>query len=118
MVLVVEDEDAIRRYATALLTELGFTVVGAADGNQALATFHDQGDDLALVLLDLTLPGLSGEEILEEMAKLGTKTPVVVCSGSDAQAVRRLFGGQRVAGFLTKPYGLEQLRSTLRAALS
>jgi CheY-like chemotaxis protein len=118
VVLVVEDEDAVRRYATGLLAELGFTVVSAADGTQALEVVRARGAELVLILLDLTLPGLGGEAVLDEIERVGTKVPVVMCSGSDPHTVRRLFAGHRVAGYLAKPYGLEQMRTTLHAALT
>jgi DNA-binding response OmpR family regulator len=115
LVLLVEDEEPLRRYAARLLTELGFTVVGAADGAQALDVFRERGAELSLVLLDLTLPGLSGEAVLSEIQQAGV--PVVLSSGADSLEVRRRFAGRGVAGFLAKPYGLDQLRTTLRDAV-
>lgn len=116
LVLVVEDEDPVRRYAAGLLTELGFTVVGAADGSQAVDVFRQRQAELALVLLDLTLPGAGGEAVLAEIEAENPKVPVVVCSGRDAREVRRSFAGHNLAGVLPKPYGLEQMRAALRQA--
>jgi two-component system cell cycle sensor histidine kinase/response regulator CckA len=110
LVLLVEDEAPVRRYAARLLAELGFTVVGAADGAEAVAVFHERGAELALVLLDVSLPGPSGEELLDEIKGV----PVVLCSGYDARTARRRFGDHPVAGFLAKPYGLDQMRTALR----
>jgi CheY-like chemotaxis protein len=118
LALIVEDEDPIRRYAARLLTDLGFTTVGVADGAAALEVFRERRGELSLVLLDLTLPGLGGEAVLAELENDGSKVPVVVVSGYDALTVRRQIAGRRVAGFLAKPYGLEQLRTALREALA
>ncbi len=118
LVLVVEDEDPVRRYATGLLTELGFTVVGAADGTQALEIFRQRHHELALILLDLTLPGLTGEAVLAGIEDNDSKVPVVVCSGLDVRQVRRSFAGHHLAGVLPKPYGLDQMRTAVREAVS
>jgi CheY-like chemotaxis protein len=113
LVLVVEDEDPLRRYAARLLADLGFTVVGAADGTEAVEVFRERGTELALVLLDVSLPGLSGEALLDQL----TGVPVVLCSGYDARTARRQFGEHHVAGYLAKPYGLDQLRTALRGVV-
>src|SRR5215217_6086224 len=113
LALVVEDEDPVRRYATRLLTDLGFTVVAAADGAEAIDVFRDRHSELALILLDLTLPGLTGDAVLAELEAQGVKVPIVICTGHDARSVRRQFAGRAVAGFLAKPYGLEQMRTAL-----
>ena len=117
LVLLVEDEDPVRRYAARTLTELGFTVVGAADGNEALEIFQERKGELVLVVLDLTLPGLSGEAVLTGLEDHATAVPVVLSSGADPATARRRYRGHAVAGFLPKPYGLEQMRATLSEVL-
>src|SRR6266536_2606272 len=103
LVLVVEDEDPVRRYAAGLLTELGFTVVGAADGSQAVDVFRQRQAELALVLLDLTLPGAGGEAVLTEIEAENPKVPV--------GAVVELAGGaddRRWYGPVPQPGGEQQ----------
>jgi CheY-like chemotaxis protein len=118
LVLVAEDEDPVRRFATLLLNELGFVVVTAANGADALDIFRERHGELAMVLLDLTMPGLTGEEFLAAIARdaPGARTPIMVCTGSDSDGVSQRFPGQ-IAGVLKKPYRLEEFRTTLRGAL-
>jgi CheY-like chemotaxis protein len=113
-VLLVEDEDPVRRYASLLLTELGFTVLAAADGTAALDLFRTHKDQVVLVLLDVSLPGLGGDAVAAELKSEGAAVPVVLCSGYDARTIRQRFAGYGVAGFLAKPYSLDQMRTTLR----
>lgn len=114
LVLLVEDEDPVRRYATLLLRELGFTVLDASDGTAALDLFRTHKDEVVLVLLDVTLPGLAGDEVVAELKNEGPAVPVVLCSGYDARTIRQRFAGYGVAGFLAKPYSLDQMRTALR----
>jgi CheY-like chemotaxis protein len=115
LVLLAEDEDPVRRLTTAMLTELGFTVVPAADGVRALDVIRERRDELALVLLDPTMPEMTGGEILTEMESEGIRIPVILCSGHNARELSVRFAG-RVVGFLQKPYRFEELRATVQKA--
>jgi CheY-like chemotaxis protein len=117
-VLVVDDEAAVRRLAARMLTQLGFTAVEAADGTEALAILRRDAGQIALVILDLTIPGMQVDELLTEIERDDIRVPVVICSGHDAQAQRQRFAGHRVAGYLQKPYRLDNLRTAVLAALS
>jgi CheY-like chemotaxis protein len=116
-ILIVDDEPAVRRLAGRMLGQLGFTAVEAADGAQAVEALWRQPERFALVLLDLTIPGLDVEEFLAKIERDGLPVPVVICSGYGAQDVEARFSGRAVAGFLQKPFGLENLRTALRDAL-
>jgi len=118
LVLVVDDEALVRRLATRLLARLGFGTVEAADGAETVEILRRRHEELALVLLDLTVPGLDVEELLAIAEEAGSAVPVVICTGSDTKELgRRRFAGRRVAGYLQKPYGLAGLRAALDDAL-
>jgi CheY-like chemotaxis protein len=117
LVLVVEDEDPVLRFATGMLTTLGFNVVSATDGVGALEVFQRHRDELALVLLDLTMPGMDGEELLSELERGPGRVPIVVSSGHDIVDLGMRLNRDRLAGFLQKPYRLEEMRATLQDAL-
>ncbi|WP_285742678.1 response regulator [Lentzea sp. NBRC 105346] len=117
LVLVVEDEDPVRRYTVGLLVELGFTVVQAADGAQAIEIVRERGGELRAMLLDHSMPGMSGEDVLAALERDGVKIPVVLTSGHDEAALRRRFDGYPVAGFLQKPFRIETLDETVRQAI-
>jgi CheY-like chemotaxis protein len=92
-VLVVDDEAAVRRLAGRMLSPLGYTAVEAADGAQALATLGQSPERFALILLDLTIPGLDVEEFLARIERDGLRIPVVISSGYGALDVGARFAG-------------------------
>jgi two-component system cell cycle sensor histidine kinase/response regulator CckA len=117
-VLVAEDDDAVRRMTVMMLESIGLTVVSASDGAQALHLFKTRADEFAFVLLDLTMPGMSGDEVITELECIGTTTPIVLASGYDSQELSQRFVGRGVAAFLQKPYQLSQLRATVLEVLT
>jgi signal transduction histidine kinase len=110
-VLVVDDNAQIRALARYLLESFGFQVVTVDDGAQALRAITEGVNEFAFVLLDLMMPGMSGEEVVDELDRLGVNTPVILCSGYHSHELNQRFLGRGVAAFLQKPYHIEQLRA-------
>lgn len=101
--LLVEDEDGLRRLVSEFLRSSGFDVTEAVDGPSAVARFAESGPfDLALV--DLNLPGFSGVEVCRRIHQAAPAQPIVICSAAilpdSEDALRRL----RIDHFLTKPF--------------
>jgi PAS domain S-box-containing protein len=116
-VLVVDDEDAIRVLAGRMLESLGFAVLTARDGREAVALFAARADEITAVLLDLTMPGLDGVETFRELRRLRADVKVVLSSGYGEKEVAVRLGGEKPAGFVAKPYRVEELRQAMRDAL-
>ena len=114
-ILVVDDEAEVRSLLAQCLGQAGFAVVTAADGEEALARMR--GDRPAAVLLDLTMPRLSGLQALPEMKRIAPDTPIIICTAhSDvATAVSAMRLG--AYDYLTKPFDLELLRASARRAV-
>ena len=110
-VLVVDDDDAVRGMAVRMVASLGFEVVSAADGDEAVRELSERPGAFAFVLLDLMMPGMGGEEVMLEMERIGATTPVVLSSGYDSEQISRRFVGGIVAAVLQKPYEINQLRA-------
>jgi PAS domain S-box-containing protein len=109
LILIADDEELVRRAARAALQEAGYRTVEAADGLAALDLFRRQGDEIALVLLDMTMPILSGDEAVRHMMGIRPDTVVVASSGYGELEARRRFDGTGISAFLQKPYSSEQL---------
>ena len=117
-ILVVDDEEMIRTLCAHMLERLGFESLLAADGRQALEIYREHLNEISLVLLDLSMPQMDGEETLRKLRLLDPQVPVVFSSGYAEQDITSRLAGQNLAGFVQKPYTLRLLRERLREALS
>ena len=114
-VLIVEDETPIREGLVDRFGREGFDVTGVADGEAAVDALSADGFDL--VLLDLMLPGLSGEEVLLSMRKHGDRTPVIVVSARGREPDRVLLLTLGADDYVVKPFGVRELVARARAIL-
>ncbi len=103
-ILVVDDQEPILRMARAILERAGYTVIVAENGEEAISLFHEDAGQISAVLLDMTMPIMSGAETLRQLRELKPDVPVILSSGfSEIEALAR-FPGSTVEGFLQKPY--------------
>jgi signal transduction histidine kinase/CheY-like chemotaxis protein len=115
-VLVVDDDEAVRALAKWVVEKAGFGAVTARDGDEALRTFKANPAQFCLVLLDLTMPRMSGAEVVVGLRAIRPEVPVVIITGHGEEVVAAdLQTG--VAEFLQKPFGPDQLRAVLRRHL-
>jgi PAS domain S-box-containing protein len=117
-ILVVDDEESVRKVAEKMLALCGFRVLAAANGREAIALFQESHEQIACVLLDLTMPQMDGEETFRELRRIRGDLRVILASGYSETEVSRRFAGQNVAGFIEKPYELAMLNVKLREALT
>jgi CheY-like chemotaxis protein len=96
-----------------MLEELGFTVVTASDGQEALEIFTARSD-IPFVLLDLTMPRMDGEQTFKALRSINPDVKIVMSSGYNEQDVTQRFSGKGLDGFVQKPYKLTVLRDALR----
>ncbi|HTP60300.1 MAG TPA: response regulator, partial [Spirochaetia bacterium] len=116
-ILLVDDEEGVRDVGRQMIEHLGFCVMTAGGGVEALATVSEHRDDIACVILDLTMPSMDGEEVFQEMRKLAPEMKIVLSSGFNQQTVTQQWAGKDLAGFIQKPYNLSTLESTLKEVL-
>src|SRR5262249_12695410 len=116
-VLLVEDEADVREVAARMVVSLGYKVVETPDGEAAIEELRRSGDWIRVVLLDLTMPKLDGEETFRCLRAIRPDVPVVMMSGFSENELSSRFAGQGVAGFLAKPFTLETLAERLRMAI-
>ena len=117
-VLVVDDEELVRAIAKRALELFGYRVLVADGGLAAIDVLKRHAGGIAAVVLDLSMPGMSGQEALPEILKIRPEAKVVVSSGYSESETMRLFQGQRVAGFIQKPYTAEGLARKLQATIA
>jgi len=117
-VLLVEDEPMVRDMARTMLTELGFAVLEAKDGIEAMEVFPRHRDRVGCVLSDLTMPRMDGWETLAALRRIAPDIPVILASGYDQAQVMAGDHPERPQGFLSKPYRLAELGKAVHHALS
>ena len=117
LILVVDDEEMVGRTAKAVLRRYGYTVLLAEDGRLALDVFREIADRVQLVLLDLNMPVMGGEEALRQLKLIRPDVRVILSSGYNEMEASRLFTDKGLVGFIQKPYTAAQLAEKIRAAL-
>ena len=115
-ILVVEDEDVVRTTCQGMLRRQGYSTIPAANGKEALRFLADQAERIDLILLDLTMPGMSGSEVLTTVKGKWPKIPVILCSGY--LAGQRGRESSAASAELAKPYSWRQLIETVHSVLS
>jgi two-component system cell cycle sensor histidine kinase/response regulator CckA len=118
VILVVDDEETVRTVARIALEKAGFRVLTAVDGREALELFHRETGLIDLVLLDMTMPHLSGEETFRELRRMRQDVRVILSSGYNEMDAVSKFAGKGLAGFIQKPYRPIDLISRVKSALA
>jgi PAS domain S-box-containing protein len=111
-VLFVDDEEGIRVIGSALLKAMGFSVINASSGREALEIFNMQ-DGISLVLLDMIMPEMSGMETYRVLRGLSTSIPVIICSGYSFEDIVAEIDRDENADVMQKPYNPAQLRNMI-----
>lgn len=116
-VLIADDEDSVCAVGQEMLRHLGFEVITAANGREAVELYRAHGERIDCVLLDLTMPELDGEQAVHELQRLDPGARIILTSGYNLQDISERFAGMGLAGFLQKPFDLAMLREEVASAL-
>jgi PAS domain S-box-containing protein len=117
-ILVVDDENLVLQTAQASLEAYGYSALLAADGRSALDVMVVAGDRIRAAVLDVTIPGMTSEEILKHLRALQPTLPIIIASGfAESEIIRRL-EDMGIDGFLQKPYTAQQLAKSISAAVN
>jgi CheY-like chemotaxis protein len=117
-ILVVEDEEILRRAVSKALRKSGFSVMEASDGSAAMDLLRMHINDVDVVLLDVTLPGQSSREVFEEAQRMRPDLKVIVTSAYSKETVAASFVGLKVDHFVRKPFQLGDITHLLGDNLS
>ena len=117
MILVADDDALVRSLAEQTLRQFGYTVISAADGDEALARFREEQDRVDLVILDLVMPKRNGKEVFEAIRKLRPDLKVLFTSGYAADVIQRQQALDPTQEFIQKPMAPQVLLAKVREAL-
>jgi CheY-like chemotaxis protein len=114
-ILLVDDEQVVRRIAKVALQRLGYAVVTAVNGKEAVDLYSSDPSRIDLVLLDMTMPIMGGEEALKRLLEIRPDAAVIAMSGFDEREAKQRFGDGSI-GFVQKPFTVAQLGAKIATA--
>lgn len=117
-VLVVDDDESVRRVTMRALEAFGFETVGAKDGYEAVSVLEARQTGLHCIIVDMSMPGMNGEQTLKALRGLNATVPVLLASGHSAEEMRDIYGGVGFAGYLQKPFQIMQLAQAVEGTIS
>ena len=116
-ILVVDDEEAVRIVMERSLAHLGYEVVVAESGEEALCFFRENCASFALVIIDMIMPQMTGDELFYELKKVDSSAKVLIASGYSSDSRTRAILDDGAVGFIQKPFAVEELACEVRRCL-
>ncbi len=116
-ILLAEDEVQVKAIAIVLLQKLGFTVLDAANGKEALELYQQNAADITLVLTDMGMPVMNGYELFYKLKQLNPQLPIIISSGFGEGDIGSRIPREEIAGLINKPYNFDQMREVLRGVV-
>lgn len=113
-ILVVEDEVMIRLLMERILKRMGFRVIAAENGHEAIALFQQHANEISFVILDFTMPKLDGLRTLAELRRIQPQVKAVLTSGYDVESISQNYAQEGFAAFIRKPLQVETLMKIAR----
>jgi two-component system cell cycle sensor histidine kinase/response regulator CckA len=117
-VLVVDDEEMVRNFAATAIRSLGYAVTTAVDGCDAVEFYAQNWTNIDLVVLDLVMPNMNGEEAFAAFKRVNPDVRALVATGYTEQAVYDRLGEQGISGFVSKPFRIDDLARKIHAHVS
>ncbi|MDD2309720.1 MAG: ATP-binding protein [Desulfuromonadaceae bacterium] len=117
LVLVVDDEKQVLKICTKMVQLCGFTVITACDGIDAVAKFREQADEIAVVLMDLTMPNMDGLTAMSEIYLIRPNVKVIISSGFNKEELSERITDQPPCGFIRKPYSMNVLEAEMQRVM-
>ena len=118
LILVIDDEEPVRGAVTDILELEGLAVLSAPDGQTGIDLYRARQADIDLIMLDLSMPGLTGEETFRELRQINPQVRIMLSSGYSHDEVISRFAGQHEVAFIQKPYDASQLSDRSEAPVS
>ncbi len=116
-IIIVDDDNSIAQMLKMVLEKLGYKVTALTDSLNALALFRETPDDFDLVLTDMTMPDMSGDQLAKEILKINPEIPIIICTGFNENITQEKAIAIGVKGLLMKPVTSFELTRTIRTVL-
>jgi CheY-like chemotaxis protein len=116
-ILLVDDESAIIKNGTELLERLGYCVTAFIDSQEALKAFRFQPNDFDLAIIDMTMPGMTGDVLARELLQIRSDLPVILCTGFSKKITQEKADQLGIKALLMKPFRLSELSKMIRQFL-
>jgi two-component system cell cycle sensor histidine kinase/response regulator CckA len=116
-ILLVDDEKVILELGSNMLQHLGYNIVLAEDGIVAIDLYKKYGNKIALVILDLIMPHLSGKEVFDQLRQINPDVKIIVSTGYAKEELLQPLLDRRANGFLSKPYKIQELAGGVKSAI-
>jgi len=116
-ILVVDDEDLIRTISRSVLEQLGYKVITIETGKEAIEYYKANQSDISMVILDYSMPKMSGGELLQELLAINPKIKAIISSGYDTHTMREYQDVKLAKNFISKPFQIDVLAQTIRKVL-
>lgn len=117
-VLVIDDEEVVRNVTKRMLMRIGYTPLLAEDGPAGIDVYKQNRGEIVCVLLDMTMPKMSGEETLRHLREVNPDVRVLLMSGYSEQEASSRFNGKQVNAFMQKPYTPQDLQEKIQEVLT
>lgn len=117
-ILVIDDEPAIHTVLEVALTRAGFAVLKAHNGQEGLDVYRKHREEISVVILDMTMPIKSGDEVFREIRMVDKHVPVILMSGYSEVEATNKFTGKRLNGFIQKPFRPQEIIAKIREVIS
>jgi two-component system, cell cycle sensor histidine kinase and response regulator CckA len=116
-VLLVDDDDSLRDLATGILETYGYTALSAPDAESALQVYQECRDRIDLVVLDLIMPGMGGEQCMQKILEINSQAKIIIASGYSFNGETEKATVSRAKAFIQKPYNIQRLLKAVRKVL-
>jgi CheY-like chemotaxis protein len=116
-ILLVDDEDTIIEVSSEILEALGYNVILAKNGEEAIEIYRKRKDDIDLVILDMIMPGMGGAETFEVLKEINPRIKVILSSGYSLNGRPAKMLDRGCSAFIQKPYNMADLSQKIRAVL-
>lgn len=116
-ILVIDDEAVTLHVTKEMLEHLGYRVLGAGGGGEGVEIYRQNNTDIAIVILDMIMPGMSGCETFEVLKQINPEVNVILSSGYSLNGQAKAIIDRGCRGFIQKPFGIEELSAKIWASL-